>query len=291
MCPEPPLLFERWEDMLASDGVDAVIICTPNALHAGQAAAALRAGKHVLCEKPIALEREEARDLTDAVRRSDRVFAAGYELRSADVVRVARELIVRGEIGEVLMVTVRFYRSWGALDTGWRGEASVSGGLLHEIYSHTADLHAHLIGEPPAGVCARGAAVQGEPYWDRLVVTADYPCGAMSLGEVCLQAGGAASDYPFEVCGTEGRLAGDVVSGDLKLFRGEETRDLSPRRHGSPINGFPGSLELVREFTDCVLGRRARPRAGLGEALETFKTCLAAEDSLRKGSVTPVIRT
>ena len=120
MCPEPPLLFKRWEDMLASDAVDAVIICTPNALHAGQAAAALRAGKHALCEKPVALECDQARDLADAVRQSDRVFAAGYELRSADVVRVARELIVRGEIGEVLMVTVRFYRSWGALDTGDR---------------------------------------------------------------------------------------------------------------------------------------------------------------------------
>ncbi|MFP4029784.1 MAG: Gfo/Idh/MocA family protein [Candidatus Brocadiia bacterium] len=282
MCPEPPLLFEKWEELLACDEVDAAIICTPNVLHAQQAAEALRVGKHVLCEKPVVLERQQAEELATAVRESDAIFAAGYELRSADVVRVARDAIERGDLGELLMVTVRFWRRWGPMDSGWRGDPSVSGGIIHELYSHTADLHKCLIGEVPEKICARGAAVKGPPYWDRMVVSADYPGGIMSVGEVCLQATGAPENYPFRICGTEGRLEGDIVTGQLNLFQGADVEDLSPRRDGEPINGFPGSLELVDEFTECVLGRRERPRAGLEEALGTFGTCLAIEQSLAK---------
>ena len=285
LCPRRPALFGRWEDLVASDEVDAVLVCTPNRQHASQAIAALRAGKHVLCEKPVALVCDEARALKEAADESGSVFASGYELRSADVVVASVEAIRSSRIGEVLMVTGSFWRSWGAMRRGWRGDPAASGGLIHEIYSHTADLQAYLVGRKPESVCARAAAADGPPHWDRLVVESRYPGGAMSVGLLCTRAAGAAESCPFEVCGTDGRLVGDVVGGRLALHAQGRTTDLSPQRAESPAHGFPGSLELVREFTECVVGARPTVRAGIDDALATFHTCLAIERSIETGSV------
>jgi len=285
LCSGQPRLFERYEDMLACDEVDAVIVSTPNVFHAEQAAAALRAGKHVLCEKPLALTRKDARLVTQAAAGSERVVAAGYELRSADVSSAVREAVCAGRVGAPLMVMGRFWRSWGPMTRGWRGEREMSGGPVPELFSHTADLQAYLMGEAPQTVYGKAGAIEGPPYWDRVSVISDYPCGAVGVANMCLVAWGMKEDYPVEVVGEDGRLVGDVVKGELTLWPkgGGEPQDLSPRRSGAPLHGFPGSQELVQEFTDCVSGRRPAPRCGLADAIATCAICLAVEQSIARG--------
>ena len=162
----------------------------------------------------------------------------------------------------------------------------MSGGLVPEIFSHTADLQAYLVGETPARIFARAATTVKPPYWDRLTVVCDYPSGAMGIGELCTCAVGAGQDYPFELAGDEGRLAGDVVKGELTLWpKGGEPRSIAPVRADDPIHGFPGSREMLQEFTDCILGRRDAPRAGIAEALATFEICDAIEASIASGQV------
>jgi len=287
-CAEPPLLFERYEDMLACDQVDAVIVCTPNVLHAEQSALALAAGKHVLCEKPIALTREDAARVAEAASGSDRVLAVGFELRSADVTGAMRDAIAAGRIGAPLMLTGRFWRAWGAMTRGWRGDVAMSGGVVHELLSHTVDLHACLLGETPHSLYAKAGAVDGAPYWDRISVAFEYPSGAIGVANLCLAVWGAPEDYPVYVMGEGGRLVADVVKGEVKLRprEGDEWEDVSPARAAAPVHGFPGSRELAQEFVDCVAGRRDAPRCGLAEATATLNTCLAIEESIAAG--TPV---
>lgn len=284
LCSEPPLLFERAEELLACEDVDAVIVCTPNDLHAGMAAKALRAGKHVLCEKPLALTDGQAADVVEAANRSARVLAVSLELRSSDVAVAAADAVREGRIGSPLMITGSFWRGWGAMTHGWRGDAERSGGVYAELFCHTADLQSCLIGHAPR-------VVQAIAGMDRPECTAalfHYPGGAVGVGLICLHAVGAPNEHPFEIVGDEGRLVGAVVEGGLHLHRrdAEGPIDLSPERSpGVEIHGFPGSLEVIREFVDCIEGRRDAPRAGLGEGLAAMRTARAVETAVTEGRI------
>jgi len=286
LCGGEVLQFQDLDAMLGCDEVDAVIICTPNALHAAQAVAALRAGKHVLCEKPMALSRRDALEVCRAVEETGRLFAVGMELRYADVTAAARAAVEQGKIGAPRMATGRFWRSWGAMRRGWRGQRALSGGVFAELFCHAADLQAGILGERPASVWASAGAVHGAPCWDHAAVVLEYPSGAIGSVNLCLLAWGAGEQYPFETIGEEGRLVGEVVGGTLQLWpRGADApEELSPpRRAASQIHGFPGSLEMIEDFAACVQGRLPRPRTGHQVGLAAVETTLAIEESLRTG--------
>ena len=288
LCRTPPLLFEKLEDMLACDEVDAVIICTPNALHAQQCIQALRAGKHVLCEKPLALRREDAAQVAQVAKESDRVLAMGHELRSADVTVAAAQAVQGGKVGHPLMITGRLFRSWGPFKSGWRGDASLSGGIFFELFCHLSDFEAGLVGEWPTSVSACAGAVDGAPYWDRASVTFCFPSGTLGVGDLCMYATGAGLEYPFEVMGPEGRLVGDVVEGRLSLWLhgAAAPLDLSPQRDpAAETRGFPGTMEMLREFVDCIVGRRAVPRATVEDGVLAVATALAIHESIERGQV------
>ena len=286
LCEGQVMLFRDFDAMLGCEEVDAVVICTPNALHARQAIAALRAGKHVLCEKPMALSRQDALEVTRAVEQTGRVFAIGMELRCADVSVAARAAIEEGRIGVPQMATGRFWRPWGAMHSGWRGQPDLSGGVFAELFCHAADLQACLLGEPPASVWASASAVHGPPYWDHAAAAFQYPSGAVGSVNLCLLAWGTGQEYPFEVVGDEGRLVGELITGTLQLWPREADgpEELSPQRPpGGEIHGFPGSLEMVEEFAACVEGRPRHPRAGHEVGLAAVETTLAIEESVHTG--------
>ena len=101
-----------------------------------------------------------------------------------------------------------------------------------------------------------------------------------------MQAAGAAQEHPFEIVGEEGRLVGAIVEGRLHLYRRdcEEPVDLSSRRNlNVPIHGFPGSLESLQGFVDCIEGRREAPAAGLAEGLAAMELAEAVRQSVAEG--------
>ena len=93
-----------WRNAIEDRDVGLVIVTTPNDLHAGPAVAALAAGKHVLCEKPLARTADEARGMVKAAQRSGRVHATGFNYRSAPALHLARSLIVEGRLGAIYHV-------------------------------------------------------------------------------------------------------------------------------------------------------------------------------------------
>src|SRR3954454_9638158 len=99
-----PVTYKDYRDVLARKDVDAVIIATPCDLHVEMAIAALKAGKHVYCEKPAGVTPESIQQLVNAVRSSDRVFQIGQQMRSITRLRRAIEQIREGVIGDVIMV-------------------------------------------------------------------------------------------------------------------------------------------------------------------------------------------
>lgn len=139
-----PRAYANLAEALADPDVDVVHLAVPNHLHAPYALKALKAGKHVICEKPMATSTAEARTLADAARSSGRVAALSYNLRFYPMVREIRERIRMGEAGRIFTVHGSYLQDWLQKDTdwNWRLEPSVGGELraVADIGTHWLDL-------------------------------------------------------------------------------------------------------------------------------------------------------
>ena len=146
------------EAALADPAVEVVHLCTPNALHHRMARAALRAGKHVICEKPLATTLAEAEELTALARSGNRVAAVPFVYRYHPMVREARARIQAGELGPLQLIHGSYLQDWllspGA--TNWRVDAAQGGAsrAFADIGSHWCDLVEWVTGERLASLVA-----------------------------------------------------------------------------------------------------------------------------------------
>jgi len=135
--------YESYEDLLADERVDVVHVTTPNHLHHAQVKAALAAGKHVVCEKPLATTSEESAELVELAERSGLVHCTNFNLRFYPLVQEARARVRAGELGEVWNVHGGYLQDWLALPTdwNWRLEPDKAGALraVGDIGSHWMD--------------------------------------------------------------------------------------------------------------------------------------------------------
>ena len=144
--------------ILEDPALDAVHICTPNALHFAMAKAALEAGKHVLCEKPLATSVEEARKLVAAAARAGRRNCLNHNLRYYPMVQQMRRLCEAGELGEILVVQGTYSQDWLLYDTdwNWRVDSAVGGPsrCMADIGTHFFDMAEHVTGLRVGSLCA-----------------------------------------------------------------------------------------------------------------------------------------
>ena len=146
-----------WESLVADPAIDAVHICTPNALHAPMAKVAIAHGKHVLCEKPLTMTSGEAAEILALAEAKGIVHATNHNLRYYPVVQHIRQMVAAGELGEILAVQGTYSQDWLLYDTdyNWRIEAEHNGKLraMGDIGSHWMDMIQHLTGLPITSVC------------------------------------------------------------------------------------------------------------------------------------------
>jgi predicted dehydrogenase len=152
--------------MATSPDVDVVHICTPNHLHAGLAEAALAAGKHVVCEKPLATDASAARRLAVAAAGSGRVATVPFVYRFYPVVREARARVAAGTIGPLRLIHGCYLQDWLATeeDDNWRVDAELAGAsrAFADIGSHWCDLVEFVSGDRLAEVCAEAVTAVPE---------------------------------------------------------------------------------------------------------------------------------
>jgi predicted dehydrogenase len=150
-----PSTTTRWQDIAEDPDIDGVVVATPNALHAEQAVACLRAGKHVLVEKPMATSTSEAEEMVAAARSSDRWLMVAHCFRFHPDVQRMRARIAGGEFGTV--VRTRSYGVHaGSGPSGWFTDRRLAGGgALIDMGVHAIDTTRYLLGGPlPTRVCA-----------------------------------------------------------------------------------------------------------------------------------------
>lgn len=149
-----PGVFTDYREMLKGERIDAVIVATPHFLHHPMTMAALVAGKHVFCEKPLAMTVEEAEEMADSAEKAGLVLTCHYNQRTTPKVRAMRALVARGEIGDVYHANIRWMARWTGFmfhsASKWRTEQSkAGGGILIGRGSHLVDAIAYILGEPP----------------------------------------------------------------------------------------------------------------------------------------------
>jgi predicted dehydrogenase len=144
--------------ILEDPALDAVHICTPNALHFAMAKDALKAGKHVLCEKPLATSVEDARKLVALAARTGRRNCLNHNLRYYPMVQQMRRLCEAGELGEILVVQGTYSQDWLLYDTdwNWRVDSAVGGPsrCMADIGTHFFDMAEHVTGLRVRSLCA-----------------------------------------------------------------------------------------------------------------------------------------
>lgn len=146
------------DSILTDPSIDAVHITTPNALHFPMAKAALLAGKHVLCEKPLAISVEEAQELVALAAERDLRNCVCHNLRCYPMVQQMRCMREAGELGEILVVQGSYSQDWMLYETDWNWRAdSQAGGparCMADIGSHWFDMAEHVTGQRVTALCA-----------------------------------------------------------------------------------------------------------------------------------------
>jgi len=148
----------HYDRLLADPEIQAIHICTPNNLHAPIAKATLEAGKHVLCEKPLATSSKEAEEIDELARSKNLRNCTCHNLRYYPMVQQMRAMREAGELGEILVVQGTYSQDWLLYDTdwNWRIESDKNGPsrVMADIGSHWCDMAEHVTGERILSVCA-----------------------------------------------------------------------------------------------------------------------------------------
>jgi len=143
---------------LADPGVDVIHVTSPNQFHYPQVKAILAAGKHVICEKPLAVTSDESRELVSIAEASDRISAVNFNIRFYPLNQHARRMVADGELGDVRLITGHYFQDWLLLDTdwNWRLEPDKGGTLraVGDIGSHWIDLTNFIAGQRVQSVMA-----------------------------------------------------------------------------------------------------------------------------------------
>jgi predicted dehydrogenase len=226
--------------LLADPGVDVVAVCTPPATHAELAVAALAAGKHVLVEKPLAVEPDGAASILEAARSADGLATIGLVYRWHRLYRAARDLIGAGRLGRLAALRL-VATSATAQRSAWRLDPRVGGGAVYEIGTHHLDLWRFLLGAEVAQV---GATETGMG----VVLSGQAEDGTLLTGIASMSAG---VNHELAAYGTDATLT-------VRLDR-HDGLDVVPadRLGGEPALRLRRGLRLVRDAPGLIASRRA----------------------------------
>ena len=206
------------EEAKRPDGIEAVSIVTPNHMHAGPALAFLKAGIHVICDKPLTTTFKEAKALQAAAKKSGLIFAVTHNYTGYPMVRQARAMVKAGELGEIRVVQVEYPQDWlaeplektGQKQADWRTDPKRSGvgGCIGDIGTHAYNLADFITGLPVNELSAELTTfVKGRKLDDNTQILLRYANGARGSLWASQVAIGNENNLRIRVYGTKGGIA------------------------------------------------------------------------------------
>ncbi len=279
--------YSDWREMLQKEELDAISICTPNALHKEQAVAAIATGADILLEKPIAISLADARAILRAARsHKARVMVAFSHRFSPHNQRVFQE-IHRGRIGRPYMIRVRFahggpYPGWAKTDWFYNPRKA-GGGAVLDMGIHAFDLARWLIGDVTA-VTARTATLRKKiKVDDNAVVVLEF--GKTALGYIEVGWASPAGFCGIELMGDRGSIAVDYRAGRATMLAGRVDRDGAPVMRPTVLCEAARRDPWPAQMAHFIgrLGSKRPFDVGMDEGLAALQICLAAYKSARTG--------
>ena len=268
------------DQALQDPRVDAVYISSTNEKHHAQALAAIAAGKHVLCEKPLATTLVDAIDIVGAANAAGVMFATNHHLRCAGSIQAIAALVADGTIGQVLSMRIFHAVHLPEHLRGWRLDNPVAGGgVIPDLTVHNADVARFVLGEDPQNVSAQmGVSGMGQGVEDSAMSVWMMPSGAMVLSHDSFT-------HPFaksgiEVHGTKGSIIAKGVLGQDP----EGTVELTTKdgQQNIPFAKHSLYVETVRRFVQAAAGQGAPAATGL-DGVKSLAVALAVREAARSG--------
>ena len=236
--------FASLDEALAQDSFDAVYVASPVFLHSPQTIAALRAGKHVLCEKPMALNFAEAESMVSEAEASKKLMGVAYYRRTYPKVQRAAELLSRGVIGQPVFAFANCH-AWFTAEAGQRewllDPAKAGGGPLYDIASHRIDLMNYFFGEPSDVRAILSNAVHEMAVEDSATVLIKYKNNVHAVVDVRWHSRTARDE--FRIVGTDGEIDLSPLNGPQLLFPGgQEELPTHANLHYPCIENFVNTI-------------------------------------------------
>ena len=320
-------IYDDFRKMLQTQkDIDAVMVATPDHNHAVVTMMALKMGKHVFCQKPLALSVAECRAMKQAWERSGKMFNIGFTLRYSSHYRRIKQLVSEGKIGQLISMefneTLDFNHG-GYIMGDWRRLRKNAGTHLLEKCSHDIDLVNWIVGarakrvasfggldfflphnrqctkDIPArtdgkkAYCKWGGLIALDPFTsdkdivDNQVAIIEYEGGVRATFHTNCNA--AIPERRMYILGTSGAIRADVLTGTIQMKQiGFDTKveDLSTEGKGGHGGG---DKVLASELADSMLQQKL-PSVGLMEGLESAVTCFAIDEAMDAGTVVDVER-
>ena len=270
------------------DGIDAVAIVTPNHMHVPAALAFLRAGIHVICDKPLASRLEDALELEQALAQSGKLFVLTHNYSGYPLIRQARDMVARGELGRLRLVHVEYVQDWlTEAATGkqaeWRTDPARSGagGAIGDIGTHAWQLAEFVTGQTPDALAADlSSFVDGRAVDDNAHVMLRYASGAKGMLWASQVAVGHENGLRLRIHGDKGGLDWAQENPNQMAFTrfGQPTQILTRAGAGAtdaglattrtpaghPEGYLEGFATLYREAADAIRAHAAGDTAAGG---------------------------
>ena len=285
--------YSDYQKLLANPDINAVLIATPNLLHRDVVLAALEAGKHVMCEKPMAVSIEQCREMKAAgEKHPDQVVLYTMQLRYSPRYVELRKAIEAGKIGKPkYMLFAECRGDWNRGDVwkyddprlgkvNWRFSHAASGGTLNEKVCHYFDILHWMVGfEPQRVLCDGGISTyrDGRDTWDHATTTLVYPDGVKAVHSLCMF---GPKRLDLQVIGEEGSLTVQEKTLLLSGHGKNETIELPDEvLHGErgPAKGQETAvLRMYQDFIECVKEKK-KPWMDADKAMRSSKTAWLGE--------------
>ncbi|WP_299845921.1 Gfo/Idh/MocA family oxidoreductase [uncultured Paracoccus sp.] len=281
------------------DGIEAVAIVTPNHMHAAPAVAFLKAGIHVICDKPLAATPDQAREIAEAAAASDARFFLTHNYSALPMVREARALVAEGALGQIRLVQAEYLQGWlsdaaQGKQAEWRTDPARAGaGALGDIGTHAWQLAQFVTGQTPSEISAQlSSIVPDRPIDDDARVALRYASGAKGGIWVSQVAAGQGNNLSLRVFGTKGglewrqedseRLILTPKDGPAQILTRAQDRSQSFRTPpGHPEGYLEGFANLYSDIAAIIRGDLAHAARvpGIADGLSGMTFIAAAQAS------------
>lgn len=292
--------YTNEDDLIRNDDVEAVYIGTPVWVHGEQIQNAADAGKHILCEKPLAISIKETEKLIDYCEKRNVVLQVGFMMRYHGYHIKAKEMVDSKVIGNPVMGRGQLTCWYPPMENAWRQDpAKGGGGALMDMAIHTVDILRYLFGEVSAVSSFNGTETHGYPVEDSGVILLRFQNGAYGVCDSFFNIPDEAAKGVLEVYGTRGSLMAEgtisqVVGGTMIAYLQGEDRGYNAQQERSSIEPVKVEAELkdmymaeAEDFIDAVEKKRKPMNSG-EEALKNFRVIQAAYRSQKTGKVAKV---